>query len=420
MKSYPILNKLSIQERIPRLLCCAILVTLPFQEINNVLSMVFAVYGLFEWWRAGFRIDRNDWMIFLPALLLGFYLIGLLWSVDFVRAWKQVEKILLFAAFPVGLYGLRHRLKQEDLVFVLNTWVFLCLLASLICYVNAAQNIIGHDSFSVVEHKERQYYYYSYLYLVEPVGIDPIYLSLYVNFSIVILVLRPFAGKIANMLIVGYLVVFNVLISSKIGIIALVVVGLLYLLYRIRNKYMAVGAAAVLLILLIAVIQKSHFLRSRFVQATTYEFDDAYAGNWNSISQRLAIWKCAAEAAADVFPLGYGTGSGQYKLHDKYVKYHYTRGIEDNYNAHSEYLFTLLDIGALGLVVVLLMIILPLVRAFRTNNHMLFCLQCFILIYFSVEVIFARRFGIFFYAFFYPLLFVYGMSATDVKRTTAA
>lgn len=415
-----VIDKKWLAEKWPVILACAILVTIPFFKLNNNLIQLFTAMALYTGWKERPGMDKKDWIIFLPSVLFLTYLTGLIWSYDFMEGWKKVEKLLPFAALPLAFYLLRNKFKKEDLLFILYFSIFLCVIASVICYGHAIANILKYHSFRVLEAKERDYYYYSYLYLVEPVDIDPIYLSLFVNFSIVILLLRPLKSRFWHGALLLYLIVFEFLIASKIGILTLLGFGLVYLLQRIRNKYWAVACAAFLVVSFGVTVKTSTFLSSRFLIASTYEYGDEYSGNWNSISQRLAIWSCAAEAATRIFPFGYGTANGQHRLEDVYRERGYTRGFVDNYNPHSEYLATLLDTGLPGLVVIVLMIILPLVRAHKTHHQMLFYFQLFIAISFFIEVVFARRHGIVYYAFFYPMLFIFGSLFRETLKKPVA
>jgi hypothetical protein len=91
-------------------------------------------------------------------------------------------------------------------------------------------------------------------------------------------------------------------------------------------------------------IEISSDLKDRFLVESRFSYESAYSGEWNSLSQRLAIWSCALEAVDRVFPLGYGTADGQLALESVYRERNYVRGYEDHYNAHNEFIYTILDL----------------------------------------------------------------------------
>src|SRR5690606_17140241 len=113
---------------------------------------------------------------------------------------------------------------------------------------------------------ERNYYYFSYLYLTRPVRMDPIYLSLYINFSVVILLLKPLRRPSwLTYVVIPYFILFQLLIASKIGIASLAVVLIVYLGSTIKNRYAALAALTILIVILMYAVLNFSFLRERFI-----------------------------------------------------------------------------------------------------------------------------------------------------------
>jgi O-antigen ligase len=206
------------------------------------------------------------------------------------------------------------------------------------------------------------------------------------------------------------------LLASKVGIIGLGVIILLYFFNRMKNKILAVAICAVILGAFVITIYNSKFLRQRFLVSLEFNYESPYNGSWNSVSQRLAIWSCVVETLEPVFPLGYGTGNGQKALNKTYESNKYIRGFEDEYNAHSEFFHTTLETGAFGLVVLLLMILLPLIHAARIQDTLFAIFIIVFCLYFLVDVVFARRPGIFVFSFFFSILAVRNQILTKVHR----
>ena len=74
---------------------------------------------------------------------------------------------------------------------------------------------------------------------------------------------------------------------------------------------------------------------------------------WNSVSFRLLEWRASLSTVAKSPILGTGTGDGQAALHDYYSTYNTsTTGL--TYNAHNQYLQTTIELGLVGLLLLLI------------------------------------------------------------------
>jgi O-antigen ligase len=389
------------------LLLAAVMITVPLHvRWGNIAMITLAAYSIFRWWKDGaHKMDwRDHYIVLFPAMLFFAYLIGMLWADNLKDGWAQVEKRLPMLFLPLSVWLLAKRLQPITIRRLLYVFLAFCAVLSVLCYAHAIDNIVTNHSFRVVGEKERTYYYYSYIYLTESIDISPIYLSLYVNFCILILVFIPLHNRYVNALAILYFSVFVFLIGSKIGILWLPLFLVLYLGTLIRNKIVLAGVLTVVVIAIYVLIQRADFLRERFFASLEYDYTLPHSSNWNSTSQRLAIWNCTWEAIENQFPWGYGTGSGQTAVDDIYHSKGYIRGYEDHYNAHNEFLSTVLDLGLPGLLVLIVTMIVPLIKGVRTSDRLLAFSLVLIVFYFFIEVIFARRMGIIFFSLFYPLV----------------
>ena len=386
------------------LVLASVLVTIPLGvKVNNIAIIMMLSLAVLKIKREHFVFNMYDLILFIPAFLFLIYLIGLFWSYNLMAGWLEVEKRLSLLIFPISFYLLKGRLSGLNYRQILIGLLLGCALISIICYTNAFFNVIENSSFKVVGNLERDYYYFSYIHLTSPVNVDPIYLSLYVNFSIIVLLTRNIIGTAFRIVLLLYFCVFIFLIASKIGIICLVLILMVYLMYLIKSRILIVSLTVGIPLILFIVIFSSNFLKDRFIVTTKFKYELPWLGDWNSFSQRLAIWSCALDAVGRVFPLGYGTSNGQAALEEIYKERKYIRGYEDRYNAHNEYIFTILESGIFGLLILLLMIAVPIAWDFKAHST-LFYFQILIFLYFFVEVIMARRIGITFCLFFYSLL----------------
>lgn len=399
----------SIINRIPPLLTLVIWATSHWRVFNNYFVWMLALYLIYIGWQTVSKPTWDDAVFFLPVILFIIYVVGMLWSVDLREGFRQVEKRMVLAVFPIIFFFVRNKFTRKDVTAILYAFLVFCIGLSVVCYAYAVWQSIYYGSLKVVSPTERDYYYFSYKFLTYPVDVDPIYVSLYTNFSIIILLFRPLNKKINTFLLIVYLVVFNILVASKAGIIGLVLIFSLVFLGRIRNKALAFGICVTLLALLAWAVTSSKFLRERFIVSTQFDYELPWVGDWNSASQRVAIWTCAVETIERVFPMGYGTSNGQLALNETYKSKKYIRGYEDEYNAHNEYLHTLLETGIFGIVAIALVFLWPGIQSIKNKDTLSLYFLILIFFYFFVETVLARRDGGVFFSFFYSLLALNGL-----------
>ncbi|MEJ1239078.1 O-antigen ligase family protein [Chryseolinea sp. T2] len=387
----------------PAAFTLVIWVTYDFTRFNNIAVWTMGIYFLILGWPYR-RFDlRKDYLYLLPVLLLTCYIVGMLWASSERMAWQQVEKRLPLLVFPFMFFVIRDTLSPYQLRMILIAFVMACIMIILFCLGHAVANIIEHQSLRVVELRERQYFYFSYLPLTQPAAIDPIYLSMYINFSIVV-VLETMKRLKWKVPLIVFLIVANVLVASKIGLGVMMLLLFVSVLIRLRNRLYALIVCAIIALGALLFLQRATFLRDRLFVETKFDFHWDYSGAWNSITQRLAIWTCAADALKEKFPLGYGTADGQLALHKAYVEHGYIRGFEDNYNAHNEYLYAALDLGIFGIVALLVLLAVPLVRSWSTGNSVFAYFIVICAAYFLVEVVLSRRAGVNFFGFMFSVL----------------
>jgi len=398
------LNKQALAKYIPAILTVAIWSTYPFTRVNNCLIWVLGFYFLYTARPYEPLQVKRDILLLLPVVFFVAYLFGMFWASDPHEGWIQIEKRLSLIALPALFFFGRNKLTKEDATRMMYAFVLVCLGMSVVCYVNALRNVIVHDSFTVIN--ERNYYYFSYMPLTTVARIDPIYASLYTNFSILILLFRPIRIKWLGVVALVYFVIFNLLVASKVGILVLMAIFVLFVSSKIKNKIIVVGVIVFMAMSFFAALTRVAFLKDRFIASTTFNYELPWSGNWNSTSQRLAIWTCAVETIQKNFPLGYGTADGQEALHATYVKNRFVRGYEDDYNAHNEFLYTWLDLGVFGFIILMTMIVLPAKTAIKNRDPLFFSFIMICSLYFLVEVVLTRRAGMNFFCFFYSLLAV--------------
>jgi O-antigen ligase len=136
--------------------------------------------------------------------------------------------------------------------------------------------------------------------------------------------------------------------------------------------------------------------------------DQSMERTWGGKALRVAIWKCAWDVVKLNPVWGVGTGDVQDNLQESYRinKFDFAY-LYNSYNAHNQFLETMLALGVIGLLLLLCSFILPLQWAFKNQNGLYLIFIIFIAANCLTESLFERQKGIVFYAFFNALFLNY-------------
>jgi O-antigen ligase len=378
-------------------------ITLPLSvRLNSIVLIITLVYRLmtYNWKQFGSELLRRKELL-LPSLLVLAYSIGIIYSAHPQEGFFQLEKKFSLLAIPV-IFLLLPELNKEDRISLLKSFVFSILIVSLICYAQAFYNIFTHLSLKV-EGRERDYYYFSYIFLTDPVSIDPIYLSMYTIFCILIVLHLYTQERSTQIILLIYFIVFNLLIASRIGVLAMVFLLITHFAFTHSNKRKSALIMTLIIVLTVGALFFVQPLKERFIVDLHYSYSNDYSGSWNSVTMRLAIWNCALETLSNNWIFGYGTGDGLYALFDTYHAHNFIRGYEDEYNAHNEFLYMTLDLGVIGLLSLMIVFVRSFILGIYEKRTFFLEFILLIAIFCLVEVILNRQKGVVFFSFFYGL-----------------
>lgn len=126
---------------------------------------------------------------------------------------------------------------------------------------------------------------------------------------------------------------------------------------------------------------------------------------------RLLRWEAETELIAASPILGYGIGSEQQLLHEKFFSKKLYLSYEVDFNAHSQYLSFLITIGAIGLALYFLILYSGFKEGIRNRDILLVSFLIIIAVCCLAENILNINKGIFFYSFFISLFLVKNKTA---------
>lgn len=119
---------------------------------------------------------------------------------------------------------------------------------------------------------------------------------------------------------------------------------------------------------------------------------------------RLNIWGAALEQIKNNFWFGVGNGDVKRSLIDQYKSNNFLPGVQHRYNTHNQYLETQLSGGIISTLILLTMLILGLIHAFKENMLIFGFLICVVGFNFLFESMLNTMAGVIFFSFFYSFL----------------
>lgn len=350
--------------------------------------------------------DRRRSQLLLFSLFYILYLIGLSYSHNMSYGRFDIEVKLSIGIFPVLIATLEPEVfRILRIRYLFYAFVAGCLFASFYCTVNAISlyletadpGVWSYSRFSVLHHTS--------------------YYAMYINFAIVLILVwfrDNFRGLAAwKLLCVTLLLLWFtlmvVLITSKMGLITLLVTYLLFALLFLSGKgarkmapYPVILAVMMVTMMLLSPVTVERVSTSTRVMENA---DSLSPDASESTAERILVWRSSVDIIKEHPLFGVGTGDVKDALLSEYEKHNIRFALSRRLDAHNQYLQTALSLGATGFLALMVMLGLPGILALiRKDTIYLF----FILIFsmnILVESMFENQAGVVFYAVFNTLLF---------------
>ncbi len=378
--------------------------------------VVFVIALILINWLIDSRLPKKIRNIFqspVRRLLLSFsfiyllYWIGLLYSDNREYGFFDLEVKMSLLIFPLILATIDdHIFKGKKIFFLFYSFIAGCIVSTFI--------FLFYSTLSFLESNSQSAFYYTNLALNH----HPSYFSMYLNLSIAFLIYYfierkiqlPFWLKVAAGILILYFFIFIILLSSKAGILSLLMVLFISIGYLLvfKKKYLA---GVVLIILVTALFIGSFYIftntTNRFLEAKESVINTETIENdaQGSSVARILVWKSTIDIIQNNFLFGVGTGDVKDQLLKKYEEENIDLAKSLKLNAHNQYLQTFVSIGVIGFWVLALYILLPMINAMKNRNLLYFLFLAIIGFNFLFESMLERQAGVAFYAFFNAYLF---------------
>jgi O-antigen ligase len=346
-------------------------------------------------------------LLFISLYIL--YLFSVLFTESKGVGLPILETKLSLLIFPLILFS--SKVDSDTFNKILLTFVLSCLIASIVSFLHALKyvdfngpllsainpNALNRDNLSSL------------------LKIHPTYFSIYLFFSIIII--HYFLSKYWKELTVFYKILlwfliiyfflFNIFLSSRMPIIAFVVIAVMltiraiFILKRTLLTLALVASLSVFGLYFFNISVSSQ----RFNEIIETPFQPPRGIHHNSTNLRIGQLVCTYDLLKDNWLLGVGPGNMQNKLNVCYTNNDFSDKLAvDSQNPHNQFLQTWLELGIFGLLLLLTTLFIPAIMAWHEGKY----LYLYFIIFFSLccltESVLATQKGIIFYAFFNSLL----------------
>lgn len=237
---------------------------------------------------------------------------------------------------------------------------------------------------------------YTYDFLIHQVFWQPIYAALFAGMGLLFLIndtwFHPTAWiRKSGYVAFGILSVFLVLSSARTGLAAAVLAGGYLLIPKIKWSRKTIGIGIVGLVVVSGIVWSTPTLRNRITTAVNGA--DLKGSTYAGGGIRLKKWENALELISQKPLLGYGSGS-ENALLEQYRKTGFTIGYENKFNAHNQFLESGLELGIVGMSLLLLFFIAGFRQAYIHHNRLQFAAFLMLFISFLTESMLERHWGL--------------------------
>lgn len=365
---------------------------------------------------------KNLSLVLFPVLFFVIHVFGIFYSDNLKEGLSDLEGKLSFLLLPIVVIFITDKVKNNFQI-ILKSFVFGNIIASIVCLVFAFYNSINVNElgdlifeasvwptstkdFNSIQLISSRYSYFSYDYL--SIIHHPSYFSMYIIFSIVIIVYLIRSSKRNHFLYyitIFHFSVFIWLLGSRAAFLTYLICLFSFCLIVII-KYRKYWMGLIILILGIALISltlSNKRIKNNINETAKLIRNNEYLNEKSDI--RLWLWKLGIEVFEDNILIGVGTGDVDDIMKSKYLEYNLTEAYDRNLNAHNQYIDTAVKLGVFGLVILLVWLFSILWLAIKQKQFLFFFFGLILFINFFFEAMLDTIAGISFIVFFYSLLY---------------
>jgi len=383
------------------------------------------------------RIKSFPFKLLYLSMLVYFSLtvISLFYTRDLQVGFFQVQEKLSMVFFPIFLAGSNQKVKQnyKNLLYVFVVGNF---VASLYCLANAFATslVIENGSYSLHHYMDSYYVNYSFWEMVNlryshfsytylSIFKHPSYFSMYIIFSIIIIIylirighIKKIWARSLGIFCMLFFIFMLYLLQSRAGIIsfAAVLIGIpiMEIKQKMKKKYFFP-----VLIIIVAFIYFifSNSMIGKSVSGLKESFNNPKGFSLMKSDIRLQSWYTSIKVIEENFWFGTSPANLTQELTNKYNLYGFEVAKKEQLNAHNQYLETFAGLGVFGFLSLMFFLIYGVSISLKKNNYLLFFLLLIFSINFLFESMLNRMAGVLFLMFFVSLFVFSDIGEFDKK-----
>ena len=272
------------------------------------------------------------------------------------------------------------------------------------CVVNATVNL-GFAVYRgiLIRDEGINFWYFTYRYLAEPFGIQPIYLGFFYVFALLILIKLKRFGRYRLLYYFSFslLSLSIVLLAARNAILCMIILVPIYHLVEAGKK----GLKHTLLFLGLIGVCFVIALQNPLTKNRIWNVNKK--GNlYSGTSLRYSVWESAYTVSKENFLWGLGEKKASALLLKEFEIRELKTPLKQKYHAHNQYLQTLLHYGCLGLLVLLGVFLWSFRHALAHKNFLAIFWIFLVLLTCVTESILSRQWGIYSLAFFGSIFYL--------------
>ncbi|MAC96399.1 MAG: hypothetical protein CMC96_12965 [Flavobacteriales bacterium] len=408
------LNKLSTwitKKQLPLFSLIFLLAVMPFNFLLSfgVILLAISVFFSQALNETFYNLkSRPDFILFSSTYLL--YLLALLHTENISFGMRELEYKLSLFIMPIVLAAM-PKLSEATFRKIAKVFIVSTILSSILCIFISTY---------------RTSFQYLPTYIELSVFMHPTYASAYLNLAFIFLIklfgrsIKTKREKVGVYSLAAFMVGFNFLLNSKIGILLNLLLIFIFLIQlgRQKSKKTLYSAFVLFFVSLVLVFTQVSTVKNRFQYISHLtKVENIPNDSEESTYLRILIWNQVGEIFQENKWFGVGTGDTKDALMEKYKKNNISYAYTERLNAHNQYLEWVITFGLLGLIAYLISIIFPLIKTIKSQQFLYVYFLAIVLIIFTVESFLEREVGIVFFTFFNGLLYYHSPNQQSALKS---
>lgn len=379
-----------------------IIITLLFQSLNFAYGSIS--FGILAF-ACFFRILNGKFQfkiyILYPIIFYAFMTLSLLWTEDISSTLNTLKRLSPLLLIPATI-GFSVNLCQDYFVKIFKFYSYLYSVIALIFILIGCINYL--------ETGETKYLFYHTL--VQSAHLNAIYASSFAFIAYAWLILEKHLSLI-KFICLSILLVFILLLSSKIIILLTLLLSIFSIIRKSTYKLKLLVIVSIILLPIIYQIgsSKSIFQRISTEKKTNIKevlncknFTKVYP--WTGLALRVFQGRVAyeiIEKKPSILGYGLGLNASEASITQVHKKYNLYPGFY-KYNFHNQYLQTIVELGVIGLILLIVCLFQFLKHYLRNKNLFLLLIFILFITLFLTESYLMRQRGVIFFSIIYSIL----------------